>query len=228
METADTRPLPQPYSLLFLDGCGQHHFGYHDLHIAFSHAANDQSKPQAETRPLCDLWSRILVGRSSLFALPLLTIYPSACAASVVRLPYLLILNHSDDYMYGQWGILIWSCVELNLGIACACIPTLKALLRKLRPGSSTGGSSGDTGSSKAKGSQTIESGTHQLRSLQAEQVDGERNDQTPDIEAQLNSSQEMIVNPPKNAIMTKTDISVRRGSLSGQSSLGLVTSSVF
>jgi hypothetical protein len=51
--------------------------------------------------------------------------------ASIIRLQSLRIFTLSDDPFYDSLPINTWSMVEANVGILCACIPTLKPLVSR-------------------------------------------------------------------------------------------------
>lgn len=51
--------------------------------------------------------------------------------ASIIRLQSLRIFTLSDDPFYDSLPINTWSMVEVNIGILCASIPTLKPLVAK-------------------------------------------------------------------------------------------------
>jgi hypothetical protein len=51
--------------------------------------------------------------------------------ASIIRLQSLRIFTLSNDPFYDSLPINTWSMVEVNIGILCASIPTLKPLLSK-------------------------------------------------------------------------------------------------
>jgi len=59
----------------------------------------------------------------------------SVCIISILRLPSLKKASVSTDFTYDNIGIAVWSCVELNVAILCACLPPLKALLSHFFPG---------------------------------------------------------------------------------------------
>ncbi|KAI0838700.1 MFS general substrate transporter [Hypoxylon sp. FL0890] len=44
------------------------------------------------------------------------------------------ILGHSPQFAWNASFALMWSAVEVNVGIICACIPTLKPLIRRILP----------------------------------------------------------------------------------------------
>ena len=62
--------------------------------------------------------------------LPLL----SVCVTSVIRLHSIYIVSISKDVSWDNVGAATWSSVETNVGIICACLPTLKALLARIFP----------------------------------------------------------------------------------------------
>jgi hypothetical protein len=69
----------------------------------------------------------------------------SACIVSILRLEALFAVLQSDDMSWDLPLSLIWSCLEINTGIFCACIPVLKALATRIFPrllGTTTGGQS--------------------------------------------------------------------------------------
>ncbi len=51
----------------------------------------------------------------------------SVCFASVIRVPYIAHISLVDPSWSDVYGV-IWSVVELNLGIVSACLPTLRPL----------------------------------------------------------------------------------------------------
>ncbi|KAI9851442.1 MAG: hypothetical protein M1838_003631 [Thelocarpon superellum] len=53
------------------------------------------------------------------------------CVASTLRLPYLYLL-FTDDPTWDSYEPTVWTEVELNLGIVCACLPTLRPVARKI------------------------------------------------------------------------------------------------
>ncbi|RSL57737.1 hypothetical protein CEP54_008138 [Fusarium duplospermum] len=53
---------------------------------------------------------------------------------SIARLPYVLVLSKTQDATYTQAILGIWSIVEINLGIICACAMRLKRLVTTYLP----------------------------------------------------------------------------------------------
>jgi hypothetical protein len=55
-----------------------------------------------------------------------------ACVATVVRMPFILNLAKTDDFLYKTVDIALWSNVEPGVGIAAACVATLRPLLLRV------------------------------------------------------------------------------------------------
>ena len=55
-----------------------------------------------------------------------------ACIATIVRMPFIMDLYRDDDFLYETLEIALWSNVEAGIGIAAACMATLRPLLRKV------------------------------------------------------------------------------------------------
>src|SRR5271155_524357 len=53
---------------------------------------------------------------------------------SILRLHSLYVISRSDDVTWDNVGAATWSSVELNVGIMCACLPTLRPLMNRLFP----------------------------------------------------------------------------------------------
>lgn len=56
------------------------------------------------------------------------------CIISILRLESLLTFLHNTDISWNNPLAAIWSSVEVNTGILCSCLPTLKALVTRLFP----------------------------------------------------------------------------------------------
>ena len=67
----------------------------------------------------------------------------SVTVVSIVRLQFLVDLGSSFNVTYDQTEVSIWSTIEINVGIICACMPSLRILLVRLFP--VLGGSSHDS-----------------------------------------------------------------------------------
>jgi hypothetical protein len=60
--------------------------------------------------------------------------YVSAAIASVCRLYALYFISVSSDITWDSPGAVYWSAIELNVGILCASLPTLRPFLARIRP----------------------------------------------------------------------------------------------
>ena len=58
----------------------------------------------------------------------------STCIISILRLQSLYVVSHSKDISWDNPLAAIWSCSELNVGIICSCIPTLKGCVVRVFP----------------------------------------------------------------------------------------------
>ncbi|EXK24245.1 hypothetical protein FOMG_19017 [Fusarium oxysporum f. sp. melonis 26406] len=57
------------------------------------------------------------------------------CIVSIVRVPTLHLVMKSPDTSWIGQGAAVWSVVEINCAISCACLPMLKPLISRLLPG---------------------------------------------------------------------------------------------
>ena len=55
-----------------------------------------------------------------------------ACIATIIRMPSIPGLARGDDFLYETTGVALWSDVEVGIGIAAACLATMRPLLRKI------------------------------------------------------------------------------------------------
>ncbi|KAJ4254463.1 hypothetical protein NW762_010061 [Fusarium torreyae] len=53
---------------------------------------------------------------------------------SIARLPYVIVLEHAEDVTYTEAILGVWSIVEINLGIICACAMRFKRLITTYLP----------------------------------------------------------------------------------------------
>jgi hypothetical protein len=65
----------------------------------------------------------------------------STCIISVIRLVYLHVVTSSEDPTWDYVELTLWSVAELNCGILCASLQTLRPLLSKFIPGLAFSGS---------------------------------------------------------------------------------------
>lgn len=80
--------------------------------------------------------------RISFFADPPL----SVTIVSIVRLHALVTFVTSHNPTWDNFPVSLWSTVEINVGILCTCMPTLRLLLIRLFPGMGAGSSYGNRG----------------------------------------------------------------------------------
>lgn len=62
---------------------------------------------------------------------------------SIVRLQALVTFAKSSNATYDNFPVSLWSTVEINVGIMCTCMPTLRLLLVRLFPTLGSGSSYG-------------------------------------------------------------------------------------
>lgn len=66
------------------------------------------------------------------------------CVVSCLRLGALVKLANSEDFA-GQPAVTYWSAIELNIGIVCACLLTLKPLMSRFTSFVASSGSRGNS-----------------------------------------------------------------------------------
>ncbi|KAI6879201.1 hypothetical protein KC360_g8103 [Hortaea werneckii] len=84
--------------------------------------------------PLPGIWGLRLPRRQKVGLVVVFLLGFFVCAVSVVRLLTVLLVSRSGDLVQsGVWNI-IWSAVEANVGIVCACLLALKPLVARWWP----------------------------------------------------------------------------------------------
>ncbi|KAF2105408.1 hypothetical protein BDV96DRAFT_655617 [Lophiotrema nucula] len=91
--------------------------------------------------PMPVLWSLHIPTKKKILLCGLFALGCLALIASITRVIYLGRVVSAVDFTFVGVNPLVWSIVEVNLGIICACIPTLKPLFSS-RPKQATFGSS--------------------------------------------------------------------------------------
>ncbi|KAI9783008.1 MAG: hypothetical protein M1816_001622 [Peltula sp. TS41687] len=124
--------------------------------------------------PMPLVWYFLRVPRRQKIALTAVFMTGSfVCIVSMVRLKEVIAVKHTRDITWAVFDSTLWSIVEANVGIAVACMPTLKLLVRKIFPGAleattarhrdeisaSTGPNGSGSNQSKRKPSRTISTG---------------------------------------------------------------------
>ncbi|KAH8702074.1 hypothetical protein BGW36DRAFT_372151 [Talaromyces proteolyticus] len=140
------------------------------------------------------------VGVMLMFALGLFV-----CVTSIIRINALVQSVATDDPTWGSWEALLWSAIEANCGIICACLPFLKHPLKQLVPKLFT--------SITSKGTRSRPTYNYKLSALSSRGHHGYQ--QTDDLGNLAMSSKGMGSQDPINTIgpgqvMVKTDISLR------------------
>jgi hypothetical protein len=80
---------------------------------------------------LMDVWILVLPYKL-IFSIPRPTREKFAVyAVSVVRFYFLVLALNSKDPYYDSLGVNVWSVIEVNVGIICASMPTLRPLLSR-------------------------------------------------------------------------------------------------
>lgn len=64
----------------------------------------------------------------------LLTKAYSVTVVSILRLQSLLHFANSNNPTWDQWFVAFWSIIEVNVGMICTCLPTLRLILVRLCP----------------------------------------------------------------------------------------------
>ena len=60
----------------------------------------------------------------------MLTLSHSASTATIIRLPYVYELTHTEDFLYASIHVALWSSVEPGLGLVALSLATLRPLFR--------------------------------------------------------------------------------------------------
>ncbi|KAF2184948.1 hypothetical protein K469DRAFT_577795 [Zopfia rhizophila CBS 207.26] len=84
--------------------------------------------------PIFILKKLVLPRREKVSLVLILGLGGFASLASILRLHALYIVSISQDITWDNPGTATWSSMELNIGIICASLPTLRAFLAKLFP----------------------------------------------------------------------------------------------
>jgi hypothetical protein len=96
--------------------------------------------------PLWQLRHLQLHWKRKVAVLVMLLVGAAVTVVSILRLQSLVHFASSQNTTWDFYHIAIWSGLEISIGIACSCLPTVRLLLIKVFPGL------GDPGSGNAKG----------------------------------------------------------------------------
>ncbi|KAL6720661.1 hypothetical protein ACLMJK_002586 [Lecanora helva] len=80
--------------------------------------------------PLWMIWKLQLSKRRKIASSVVFAAAGLACIASIIRIPYLILLIHTEDYTYHKIKGVMWSAAEQALGLTCACLPVLPRLFQ--------------------------------------------------------------------------------------------------
>lgn len=67
----------------------------------------------------------------------------SVTIVSILRLRSLIFFANSSNPTWDQWSIAYWSTIEVNVGMICTCLPSLRLILLRLFPQLGSGSRSG-------------------------------------------------------------------------------------
>lgn len=88
---------------------------------------------EEEGRRGTDVLRRYIVSHSTSHS-GLVLIHHSVTVISIVRLQSLISFGNSTNPTWDQADAANWSTIEINVGIICACMPTLRLILVRLFP----------------------------------------------------------------------------------------------
>jgi hypothetical protein len=60
--------------------------------------------------------------------------FASVTIFSIIRVKALITLGTSDNFTWDNYPVTLWSTLEINCGVICICLPTLRLLLIRLFP----------------------------------------------------------------------------------------------
>ncbi|KAI9886879.1 MAG: hypothetical protein M1823_001315 [Watsoniomyces obsoletus] len=78
--------------------------------------------------PLPIVWNLQVTRRQKIALTSVFLLGGFVCVASIVRVPYLWMLTTSGDPTWYSVNAAIWTMVEVDLGIVCACLPVMRPL----------------------------------------------------------------------------------------------------
>ncbi|PGH07547.1 hypothetical protein AJ79_06217 [Helicocarpus griseus UAMH5409] len=84
--------------------------------------------------PIPYIWRLQVSQRQKITLAVVMSLGTFTCLMSILRLHGLITLYDSADPTWEQPATAYWSSIELNMGVICACLPTLKPLIVKISP----------------------------------------------------------------------------------------------
>lgn len=82
--------------------------------------------------PIPKLWSLSIPTRKKLAVVATFTVGLLVTLCSIIRLRTLAVWGNDPNVTYQYNPIAIWSNVEINLGVVCACMPAVAGLMQRL------------------------------------------------------------------------------------------------
>ncbi|KAK4155837.1 hypothetical protein C8A00DRAFT_13162 [Chaetomidium leptoderma] len=126
---------------------------------------------------------------------------------SIIRLQALVVFAQSHNATWDNYPVLLWSTVEINVGIMCTCMPTLRLMLVRFFPklggGSSYGQAYKTTNNSAGVKAASSAGGAYQRRTLQ--ELSGKSRTNTTTTTAEPNSSADTVVTKPTGIVRQQT-----------------------
>lgn len=110
----------------------------------------------------------------------------STCAISLIRLAY---LKQGPDFTFDNVGTSCWSISELACGIICACLPTLRPLMTKIKPQWMTSYATKTRRQTYGVASGLVRSGADTLVKNDVKSSTGQRTRNTPESSLSLSST---------------------------------------
>ena len=99
--------------------------------------------------PLPMLRALQLPGRQKIVLMIVFALGGFTCIISILRLPSLYAISKATDISYSNSLAALYSNMEVNVGIVCSCIPTLKGCVTRIFPNLFTDLRSAGTGNRK-------------------------------------------------------------------------------
>ncbi|KAK2737069.1 hypothetical protein FQN55_001281 [Onygenales sp. PD_40] len=84
--------------------------------------------------PITYIWRLQVSQRQKITLAVVMSLGTFTCLMSILRLYGLIVLSKSKDPTWEQPATAYWSSIELNMGIICASLPTLKPFITKVAP----------------------------------------------------------------------------------------------
>lgn len=126
--------LHRPHRILVRQCGSKYNRRLRDIVSADAGCEESEATESSEMGSQIDLWAWSLVRTSTSNSPRYVLIVFSVCITSILRMTTLNSSSKSTDRTYGNLNSTIWTTIEANTGIICACLPMLKAPLTALFP----------------------------------------------------------------------------------------------